>query len=142
MSILRAPSTGRRRLQTAPRRRDAVATPSSGWRQADPPIPLSRSGIFFAPHWRLLAPASRGQTGHEKAGGIGRLDHGLGFHDNGVAGNDRYSGQPGRGRAVDGLWTYRGKIETQILSAFRRFHQHAPRRLGANATLAAQTRNA
>ena len=34
-----------------------------------------------------------------------------------------------------------GKIETQILAALRRFHQHAPRRLGADAALAAQPRD-
>ena len=46
----------------------------------------------------LPAPASRGKTGHEKAGGIGRLDHGLRIGDHGVAGDDRNPGKSGAAR--------------------------------------------
>ena len=46
------------------------------------------------------------------------------------------------GRAFDGSRPHGREIEAQILSALRRLHQHAARRLGADATFRAQPRHA
>ena len=82
-----------------------------------------------------------GKTGHEKARGVRRLDHGLGIGDHRVASNDRNPGQPRRGGALDGPRPHGREVEPQILAALGGLHQHATRRRGTNPAFGAQPRH-